>query len=781
MAKKIGWVALWLSIVVSSSATDLLTSAEHVFYRPDQTRVGIEIEYSGLDLKDSADAVLKHVGGTLLIKNVTHSTTLKEILPNGTRVYNQVTVPEYIIKNSSIGQVVLKPDFNQLDDSQINLKNYVVEMVTEPLFAEHIPFLQKIMDELKSRGALGTSPTRTVATQMNTEIASGQIEKLDWQMVVNILRVYSRLPHRAQISKKLNVPSNRQKYLLPLSPGFLKKLLEPTYQPTGRELYDDLIYRQSLELLGETRAWEMPIEEAHRLLLAKPNPIVPRVVKLNRLRLSSLLMWAFPQDPMSKIYAQSGWAVARPLIEWREWNTDFDITSPYRQALGIINAAKEHGYFDHDLLMAELSGVESKVIRKLREKDSSVKDPNIFRYFLGDSRKMKRSDIEAYSGMKEAYEKTVVGFLPLYEIGLKPLVVPGESVVFHRLPMHRHSVLGKYNPTLINTNIVQALENKYVEFKFWDGYAPSSMPKTVLFRDFNLSQPDPDTIQAVLDKNFPTGWVLKGVWDLGSEKTIVTDQTQIAKHLRDYKRSNFEEYKSNIERELRDLNDAPEYLLSKLKKHPAYLGWKIANLLNNPDLAIVQQRVEIDREFRVEIVAGQVLGGESTLDRFAYEYKYKINSGKYVAPARWMFKVAEEFAQKTVDQLPVEFRNMSFGMDVAILKSGQPTMIESNPGGNSNFLFEEEEPSVQLLRRFLDGIPQAVNAKKINLGLSPAEQMQFLERKFREWNVRAEEQFPGIRFTETEMVDPEFKTRTVDPKKFQISSKNSFRKCVGLF
>ncbi len=437
--------------------------------------------------------------------------------------------------------------------------------------------------------------------------------------------------------------------------------------------------------------------------------------------------------------------------------------------------------------MFELSGVESSTIRELRRKEQSEKSnskhPTIFRYFLGNPKKVDKED---YAGMKESYDNTTVGFLPLYEVGKTPLVIPNESVVVHRIPMHRHSVLGKYNPTLINTNIIQALENKYVEYKFWNSYAPEALPRTVLLNDLisQSASAAPELIQATLDRHFPNGWVLKGAWDLGSEKTIVTDKSKLAKTLSDYRASNFDQYKSSVEKKYGDTGDAPEYILSALKAHPGYLGWKISKLISEPALAMVQERVEIDREFRVEVVVGQVLGGQSTQDRFAYEYMHEINGKKradYIVPANWKFAAAEKFAQKIVDRLPPEFRSMTFGTDIAILKNGKVVMIESNPGANSNFLYEEEAPSVKLLRERLDKVPEEIRSGKINLGLSPREQMEFLKAKFSEWKVDPSKQYPKIIFSEEEMLDPEFYERTLNSKNFQIAKPKSKKLCSGLF
>jgi|GEM_PF-3593263 len=91
-------------------------------------------------------------------------------------------------------------------------------------------------------------------------------------------------------------------------------------------------------------------------MLSNKNPIVPQVVKQNYLRVSSLLMVLYPEDLLSKIYDEAGWAVGRPLIESREANNDFNLVDLVKQGLGLVSAGKTYGYYDHDKLISQLTG-----------------------------------------------------------------------------------------------------------------------------------------------------------------------------------------------------------------------------------------------------------------------------------------------------------------------------------------------------------------------------------------------------------------------------------------
>lgn len=794
-------MALLALLGSQARATDLMKTAQTVFFNPaDDTRVGIEVEYVGLSAERSAEIFARNLGGTVEKKEVWIETTILGKDANGNKVYDKVRSFEYVVRGSSIGDIVFKTDLNQTSDTgKINLKDAVVEMVSAPIRYPEVQRLQGALTAIKEAGARGTASGKAVAAQVNMEIAGGKRDQIVLNDVINLMRSYLRPEHLKQIETALEIPDYRKKFLKSYSDGMMQRLLDPAYRPTERGFYDDFIYRQSLEFKGVADAWTMPIEQARQRLLADPNPVVPEVVKLNHLRLSSLLMFMFPEDPMSKVYHESGWAVGRPLVEFRSWNTDreFDILHPVRQALGLKDAAREFGYYDHDRLLSALSGIDEKAIRDLREASQrgkrTGKAPAVkFRYFLGDP-KTTRITEKPYSDLAPYYKGrgSTVSFLPAGEYGNAPVTIAGKSVVFHRRHFHLNSILGEYNPALANAYIQQALENKAAEYKFFEQYAPGSMSETALLTELTGSR-DPSVIARRLQEKFPEGWVLKGTWDLGSETEIITDKIDIAGEIEKYKNSDFDQYRKRREAEFAGKSVAPEYLLTELKKHPGYRGWKISTMLQEPNAVIAQKRVRIAREFRVEVLGGKVLGEGSTVDRYWYKYYYGGKMEEYVEPPKKMISQAEGFAQSVVDRLPFELRSMPFAMDVAILEDGSAVMIESNPGGNSNFLFEEEEPSIKALERFMERFPKLVEQGKVSRGLTPERQMAYLRENFVKWGLSPEKHFPGMKFENDRIIDPEFKRVQIDPSSYTLSAKPgakafskrreaSVRACVGRF
>jgi hypothetical protein len=760
------------SLIFSSlpgQAVHLLHTASTFAEYAEDIRVGIEVEFTGLSLTETLKIVQGFGGGQVTKKDKKIKTTLKEINASG-MVFNEAIIPEWVIQTTNMGEITIKVDNNQVDDnSTLNPQDTVLELVTSPIRKAQILKLQEVISALKNHGAKGTADGEAVSIQYNTEINAGNLASYKWQSLIDLMRVYLNPRHREQIDAHLEVPDFRKDYISLYSKGFQARLFDPQYKPTSRELFDDFFYRQSLELLGHRDAWDIDIKTAQQILLSQKNPVVPLVVKQNKLRISSLLAMAFPEDPITKIYISSGWINPAPLVEWREFNNDFNVVDHYREVMGLMYMTKRYGSFDHDTLMSQLSGIEEPMIRDLRKQSfAQIKNnskPTLFRYFIGNP---KTVDREEYKELTKAYQNNPVGFLPFYEQGLFPLSIPGDSIVMHRNQFHRFNILGKFNPGLINGFIMQSLENKYVEMRFWNDYAKVGIPKTSLVSDLHLESLSAKAPKEILsqvknavatcNESFPKGWVLKGLFDLGTEKDILSDKTDLAAVVDTYLNSDFETYKTSVYAKFKELKTAPEYALTSLKEHKGYKGWKVLQLLSNTKNVIIQERFNINKEFRVEIVAGHVLGGETTVDRYGYTQKQNGKwDASYQHPTRDQILKAEAFAKMLIDSLPVELRGMTFGLDVAITNEGQAVMIESNPGGNSNFLYEEESASVKALSKFLSKVPAMQKNGQINSGLKPQEQMQFIKQKFTNWGIDTLSLYPGMKFMNDRIEDQEFK------------------------
>lgn len=673
-----------------AEAVDILNTAETVFFNPqDRTRLGIEIEFKGLGAYEAAEKIRSLLGGEIRRKEERIKTSIRSYDSSGHPIYNEVVLHEFEVVDSSIGNVLLKPETNQIDDisgkklyddkilypNAKEKKPVVVELVTAPIRYAEVQKLDRALEEIKKSGARGTDAETAVSTQVNVEMFEGKRDKVNVQDVLNILRAYLRPEHSEQIEAHLDVPEIRKPYISEYSPGFMKKLLDPKYNPTERELYDDFVYRQSMEFLGESSAWTDPIKKVRSELLKKPNPVVPEVVKQNRLRVSSLLMWMFPDDYMSELYKDTGWAVARPLIEFREWNNEFNASSPSRQALGLKSSAEKYGFYDHDRLLSELSGIEAGAFPRLRKMVNRSRKTNeivTFRYYLGSSDSLKNT---ASINNISAYGSEPVGYLDPKQEGIAPVIVPGESVVLHRDPAHAKSIIGKYNPNLFDSLVTDVLKNKYAEYRFFEDYAPGMMPKSELLSKLVGKKTSPEEVKEILNEKFPQGYLIEGVWG---------------------------------------------------KEEP--------NTFEHPDQWIVREKLPVSRRFQVEVLGGKVISGGSTIEIAAKSSRAKI------------LKMVEKYAQKLVDRLPSNLQGFPMSMEIALLDNGKFMLMSSNPGGNSASLYEERPESIHALTSYLREYLGKQKSGKNLVEMTHDEQINFLKDRLGAWGIDVSSHYPHLRF-----------------------------------
>ena len=116
---------------------------------------------------------------------------------------------------------------------------------------------------------------------------------------------------------------------------------------------------------------------------------------------------------------------------------------------------------------------------------------------------------------------------------------------------------------------------------------------------------------------------------------------------------------------------------------------------------------------------------------------------------------AEIWAQSIVDKLPAQYRFMPMALDIAVLKGGGFTLIESNPQGNSGFLIILRKSS-RALDRLLKQVPSMQKKKLINWGLTGQEQIQFLESIFKEKNIDKQKVLELVKMREQARLDKDW-------------------------
>ena len=345
------WSAFVLSGLLSLQAFSLglLTTALENHFDPKKApRVGIEVELAGLSVEKITDILSTVLGGekdtVVVIEQDTNSTSGQ---------METFRVIQKKLKNTLIGNILIKPEDNSTDNS--NLKsNYaqtnIVEIVTQPLFYGQVLLLQRALIALKSHGAYGTEHGFAISIQANIEMAGGRREDIKVENVLNIMRNYLKPSNRKDIADELNVPSFRKKYLGEYSEGMMSRILDSNYNPTWKEFYLDFMYRQSLERLGNPKAWTMSAERARwtlrNILKTQSFEVLLPVVKWNFIRASSLFMYMQPDDWLTGYLIGTGWFHAYPILEFREPNNDFNLKI-IDKIIGFVQASEQLGEFEH--------------------------------------------------------------------------------------------------------------------------------------------------------------------------------------------------------------------------------------------------------------------------------------------------------------------------------------------------------------------------------------------------------------------------------------------------
>ncbi|MFS4457818.1 amidoligase family protein [Bdellovibrio sp. HCB2-146] len=356
------------SISFAAQAQDFLQSAGTMFFSPiEGQRYGIEVELMGLSQRQVVDIMARHFGGTEV----------------------QVDSKNIRLTNSKLGKALdIKIEVNETSDDPTidwskHSKGIVIEIVTDPITFEEVKLLDQGLAEVKKAGGIGTEGKNPISIQVNYGMVQKQTADQQAKDLVNILRNYFNPAHQQQIKAVSNVPAERWDYLKPYSDGFMKKIFDPKYNPTAHELFVDFFYRQALEFLSESpsqkrAAWLMSEAEVRHRIATLPEvdsqgkPLGPykvhtTIIKLNQLKIASLLLTWFPEDPYTRKIVDHKWIKPAPLIEYRIANNDFDVESKVRWATGIYRMSKTYGAIDHDTFMSRATGKSVQEVRAARK------------------------------------------------------------------------------------------------------------------------------------------------------------------------------------------------------------------------------------------------------------------------------------------------------------------------------------------------------------------------------------------------------------------------------
>ncbi len=326
-----------------ASAVTFSELAQRYTFSHDQN-VGFEAEFTKLNIESTTRALVEVLGGDIRIKtNKVEGRDRKGLLVAFDTFENR-------IENSSLGEVVIKPEDNGFDmATYIETKGHykTVEIVTSPIREQNIGLLHNAVLILPRLGAVGTENQFPVSLQVSVEIASARTPKRTPAYLIKLLRDYFSEPNYSIIRAEWTIPPARHGYIGRPSDGFMKKLSLDSYRPSLRQFYDDAMYRQAHEMLigPFEKSWKGSVEavraEVLEYIQKHSFEAALRVFKWNDIKLTNLLIYWFPNDPLSRLLVESTWFQPIPAIEFRAPNNDFDVLKVASRVLSLIEAARD--------------------------------------------------------------------------------------------------------------------------------------------------------------------------------------------------------------------------------------------------------------------------------------------------------------------------------------------------------------------------------------------------------------------------------------------------------
>lgn len=363
MILKTSIVSLLLSIIsISASARNpkpvqygFLATAERAFeVIPGQT-YGLEVEMTRLSMERAAEIIVARLGGKA----------------------QRIDYKTIEITGTKIGRMEVKLEVNETStDPNVDwAKVYpdaAIEIVSDPILFEkgQVRLYHDVIQDMKAAGAQGTfgsdGKINPVSIQVNmgidTKNAQAAVDK-----ALTISMNYLNENHQPQIMADLQIPEIRKPYLQPYSEGLMERMFSGNYHPTAEQFFFDFFYRQSLEFeLKNKSPWKMSDAEVRARIIALGYPVHVEVIKLNQIKVASLLLHLFPNDPYTAAVKEQGWIKAAPILEFRNTNNDFDVMKAVREATGVVVMSQYYQVYDNDTLVAERSGFSREQIWEIR-------------------------------------------------------------------------------------------------------------------------------------------------------------------------------------------------------------------------------------------------------------------------------------------------------------------------------------------------------------------------------------------------------------------------------
>lgn len=263
-------------------------------------RLGVELEFSGLDIATIADAVHAQFGGT--IDTVSDYETKITDTDFGTfRIELDFGYLKQLGRES--GPVDYEDDIERLPERILAaIAEQVVpfEIVTPPVPMDQIDVLEPLIESLRSKGALGTRHSAVYAFGLHL---NPEMPDLDPATITAYLQAFVCLYPWLERVSEIDWSRHLTPYIKPYPKEYVRKVIENDYRPDIESLIDDYLEANPVR----NRALDLLPLFAHI-----DEDRVRRVVDDERVKARPTLHYRLPNCDIDA----SGWGISTP---WNQW------------------------------------------------------------------------------------------------------------------------------------------------------------------------------------------------------------------------------------------------------------------------------------------------------------------------------------------------------------------------------------------------------------------------------------------------------------------------------
>jgi len=201
-------------------------------------KVGFEIEYSGITLKECAAIIIELFGGKIA-KDKIYSIEIKDTDIGNFIIYiDSKFLREFEEKYKKF--FLDKEEIENIEDILLSISETVVpyEIVSPPIRIDSLQKIEDLRKKLKDRGALGTKSSIFFAFGLHINIETYSFESTE---ILDILRSFLILYEWIKEKSDIDLTRKLTWFIDPFEIDYILKVIDLDYKPDINELIEDYI------------------------------------------------------------------------------------------------------------------------------------------------------------------------------------------------------------------------------------------------------------------------------------------------------------------------------------------------------------------------------------------------------------------------------------------------------------------------------------------------------------------------------------------------------------